>query len=183
MKTKLIAASFLLTLAFVSCKNEEKKESVAPAVEEVKANTFDVTVDVVLKTDDDLILYYKDGTNEWFVEEKAVWNTVKGKNEVQSVVFNLPEGVLPNDLRLDIGRNEFKDLKDIEIKKITISYLGNKFEIQQDQIETFFKPNQFISYDAATKLYSFKKDEQGNYDPFFETKPEFYPQLAKISAK
>ena len=102
---------------------------------------------------------------------------------MQSVVFNLPEGVLPNDLRLDIGRNEFKDLKDIEIKKIMISYLGNKFEIQQDQIETFFKPNQFISYDAATKLYSFKKDEQGNYDPFFETKPEFYPQLAKISAK
>ncbi|MNE61359.1 hypothetical protein D3C80_1565670 [compost metagenome] len=183
MKTKFLIASFLLTLAFVSCKNEEKKESVTPAVEEVKVNTFDVTVDVVLKTDDDLILYYKDGTNEWFVEEKAVWNTVKGNNEVQSVVFNLPEGVLPNDLRLDIGRNEFKGLKDIEIKKITISYLGNKFEIQQDQLETFFKPNQFISYDAATKLYSFKKDEQGNYDPFFETKPEFYPQLAKISSK
>lgn len=182
MRTKLITAFFLLSLTLISCKNDDKKEVTTP-VEEVKVNTFDVTVDLVIKADDDLILYYKDGTNEWFVEDKAVWYGVKGKDDVQSVVFKLPEGVVPNDIRLDIGRNEYKNLKDIEIKKIAISYLQNKFEIQQDQIGNFFKPNQYITYDTATKLYSFKKDDKGNYDPFFETKPEFYPELAKVSSK
>lgn len=181
MKIKLVLISFFLIVCMVSCKNEAKKEEVIS--EEIKSKTFDVTVDLVVKTDEDLILYYKDGTNEWFVDEKAVWSSVKGKNEVQTVLFKLPEGVLPNDIRLDIGRNEFKDLKGLEIKKMKISYLDNKFEIQQDQIGSFFNSNQFITYDAVTKLYSFKKDDKGNYDPFFETKPEFYPQLAKISSK
>lgn len=182
MKTKLIITSFFIMASLVSCKNEESRKH-SYAVGELPEKTFNVEVDLIIKKEDDLILYYKDGTNEWFVEEKAVWNTVTGKDDVQAVTFNLPEGVLPNDLRLDIGRNEFKDQKGIEIKKIIVSYLENKFEISQDQIATFFKPNQYISYDEASKLYSFKKDDKGNYDPFFETTPELYPQLAKISQK
>lgn len=182
MKTKVILVSLFLSVVFLSCKNETKKEEVKP-VEEAKSLTFDVVLDLIIKKDDDLIVYYKDGTNEWFVEEKAVWNTVKGSNEVQKVVFHMPEGVLPNDLRLDIGRNEFKGQEGIEIKNIAISYLDKKFDIPQSQIEMFFKPNQFITYDAASKLYSFKKDDKGNFDPYFETKPEFYPQIAKICSK
>ncbi len=179
MKTKVIFASLFLSLAFVSCKNDAKVEE-APKTEEVKKNTFDVTVDLVIKKDDDLILYYKDGTNQWIVEEKAVWNTVKGSNNPQTVVFSLPEDVIPNDFRLDIGRNEYKEQKPIEIKKITLSYLNSKFEVSQDQINNFFKPNQFITFDPGTKTYSFIKDEKGNYDPFFETLPSFYPQLEKV---
>ena len=182
MKTKLIISYLFIMASLVSCKKEENKKQL-DAVAQLPEKTFNVEVDLIIKKEDDLILYYKDGTNEWFVEEKAVWNTVKGKDDVQAVRFNLPEGVLPNDLRLDIGRNEFKDQKEIEIKKIIVSYLDNKFEISQDQMATFFKPNQYISYDAASKLYAFKKDDKGNYDPFFETKPEFYHQLAKISQK
>jgi hypothetical protein len=180
MKTKLIILSLFLSLGFVSCKNKSQKEEVKEPQKE-KSLTFDVTLEIVTPADVDLILYYKDGTNEWFEEEKAVWNGAKTKAEVQTVTFNMPEGVLPNDLRLDIGRNEFKGLKDVEIKRITFSYLNNKFEIQEDQIGMYFKPNQYITFDPATKLYSFKKDDKGNYDPFFETKPEVYPRIAKVA--
>lgn len=180
MKTKLIILSLLLTLSLVSCKNESKKEEVKEA-EEKKSLTFDITLDIIVPADIDLIIYYKDGTNEWFEEEKAVWSGAKAKAEVQTVTFNMPEGVLPSDLRLDIGRNEFKGLKDVAIKKITLSYLNNKFEIPEDQLGMYFKPNQYIIFDQTTKLYSFKKDDKGNYDPFFETKPEIYPLIAKVA--
>jgi hypothetical protein len=182
MKTKLVNTVLFISLTLFSCKNNEPKES-PDSIQEVKPNTFEVTLDLVIKTDDELILFYKNGPNQWFDDEKTVWYSVKGSEEAQSVVFNLPEGVLPTDLRIDIGRNEMKNLKEIEIKKIAISYLDKVFEIQHDKIDTYFKPNQCMSYDSSTKMYTFKKDEKGIYDPFLEAQPDFYPQLAKIILK
>jgi hypothetical protein len=178
MKTKITL--LLACLALFSCKKEADPAAVAEAP---KPKTFDIKVDLIIPSDDELIFYYKDGTNEWFVEEKAVWAGVKGSANVQTVTFNLPEGVLPNDLRFDIGRNEFKNLKSLEIKKITLSYLDKNFDILQDQVNTFFSANSYISYDEASKQYTFKQDEKGNYDPYFDTKPAFYPELAKIAVK
>lgn len=180
MKTKLIIAVIFISL--LSCKNNEQKES-PEAIEEVKPKTFQVLLDLVIKTDDELILFYKNGPNQWFDDEKTVWNNVKGSEETQTVVFNLPEGVLPTDLRIDIGRNEMKNLKDIEIKKIAISYLDKSFEIPQDKMDTYFKPNKCMSYDASTKIYTFKKDDEGMYDPFLEAQPDFYTELAKVTLK
>ena len=184
MKTKLVLAGLAMALSFSSCKDndkDDKKTEQQPAAADAKSQTFDIAIDVVIPSDEELILFYKDGTNDWFQDDKTVWAGVKGSTNVQTAVFHLPEGVLPNDIRLDVGRNEFKGLAPIEIKKITMTYLDKKFEIPQDQIANYFKANQFIAYDEATKKYSFKKDEKGGYDPFFETKPEFYPQLANLA--
>jgi hypothetical protein len=181
MKAKIIFLGLLASFTIFSCKNNESATETPKEVQQKQSMTFDVTLDIVIPSDCDLILYYKDGTNEWFDEEKAVWAGVKGNNNQQTVVFNLPEGVIPNDIRLDIGRNEFKGLQNVAVKKLTLSYLSNKFDITEDQMAMYFKPNQYISFDPATKLYSFKKDEKGNYDPFFESKPELYPKFAIVA--
>lgn len=181
MKTKLIIVSLLTAMTFISCKNEPKAEE-PKAVEQEKSKTFDISVDLIIPSDEQLLLFYKDGSNQWFQDDKMVSVGVKGKNEVQTVVFNLPEGVIPNDLRFDIGLNEYKGLKSLEIKRFTMSFYGNKFDIAEDQFGTFFKPNQYITFDPATKLYSFKKDEKGNYDAYFETKPEIYPMFMKVAS-
>ena len=180
MKHKALITALFLSIILFSCKNEEKKET---PKEEEKPLIFDVSLELKIKRDDDLILYYKDGSNEWIVEEKAVWYSVKGNENFQRVVFNLPEGIIPNDFRFDIGRNEFKNQEPIEIKSFTMKYLDKSFTINQDQFDLFFKPNQYIKYDGKTKQYSFKKDENGNYDPFFETKPVFYQQLTNLISK
>lgn len=181
MKTKIILLSLCFSLVFFSCKNEPKNEPKTEVKEDLPP-TFDVAVDLVIPSDEELILFYKDGTNEWFEEDKAVWASVKGNAAAQTVIFNMPEGVMPTDLRFDIGRNEYKGLKNIEIKKMSMSYLNNKFEIPQEKFGMYFKPNQYITFDEATKLYSFKTDEKGNYDAFFETTPALYPEFAKVAA-
>lgn len=170
----------LLSLVVLSCKNQEKEEK---QNEVEKPMIFQVTVELKIKKDDDLILYYKDGTNEWIVEDKAVWYSVKGNDNFQNVVFNLPEGVIPNDFRFDIGRNEFKNQEPVEIKSFTMKFLDKSFTINQDQFNLFFKPNQYIKYDPSTRQYSFSKDEKGNYDPFFETTPVFYQQITNLISK
>ena len=165
MKTKIIIAGLFLSFLTISCKNEEKKaDTTTEAVKEVvQENTFDVSVDMIIKKDDDLILYYKDGSNEWFDDDHVVWMGVKGKNEVQTVTFKLPEGIVPIDLRLDVGRNEDKGQEPISIKKYKITYLDKSFEVNENQLLEYLKPNQCIKYDAATKLFTLQKDDKGYY--------------------
>ncbi|OYU81330.1 MAG: hypothetical protein CFE23_04340 [Flavobacterium sp. BFFFF1] len=178
MKTNVILTSVFLSLALFSCKNDDKKtdESEKPKVE-----TFDVSVDLIIKQQDELILFYRDGSNQWFDEAHAIWYGVKAKNELQTAKFSLPEESLATDLRLDIGRNEFKNQEPVEIKKITISYKGKSFEVNEDTMENYFKPNEFMVYNPETKLYSFKKNAKEEYDPYFVATPLLNQELAKIT--
>lgn len=185
MKKRLVPSFLigfsLVLLAFASsCKGEVKDSTKAPEEVVVKeSNTFNITVDIKIKKDDDLIMYYKDGSNEWIVEDKAVWNTVKGSEDFQKVVFRLPEDVVPNDFRFDIGKNEYKGQDPIEIRSITLDYYKQSFVITQETLSTFFKPNQYIKYDEASKQFTLSKVDN-NYDPFFETAPAIYPQITKL---
>lgn len=179
MKKTILFLSLMGLLSLTSCKKEQDKKSEEVAVEEAKSTTFDITVELKIKKDDDLIIYYKDGTNEWIVEDKSVWNSVKGSEDFQTVVFKMPEGVLPNDFRFDIGRNEFKGQQPIEIRKITLSYLNSKFDILQDEFLLYFKPNKYIAFDEKTKQYSFSIVDD-YYDPYFETTPLIYPRLSNV---
>lgn len=178
--TKKICFSILIfSFLFTSCKNEADANT-KQKVKEDNVEVFQFVVDIKTKDSTDVILYYKDGSNEWFVEEKAIWNNVKADEDFQTVVFNFEEGIIPNDFRLDIGRNEFRNQQPIEIEKITMNYFGNTFEIEQERINFFFKPNQYLIYNEQEKQYILQQDEIGNYDPFFETTPAIYPQITNL---
>ena len=177
MKTKLIFITFLVAVISFSCKNESKKtEEILP---EEKIITFDVTTDVIVKKDDDLIIYYKDGTNEWFDERHAVWNHVKGSDNLQTITFHLPEGVLPNNIRFDFSKNPLQD--PIKISRIKISYQKNSFEVREDDILNYFEINEYVKYDKNTKLYTTSKDSKGVYDPFLQITMKFYNEMDKVN--
>uniref|UniRef100_UPI00404AD860 hypothetical protein n=1 Tax=Flavobacterium sp. TaxID=239 RepID=UPI00404AD860 len=176
MNSKNILCLIILFSALFSCKNK----SINP---DGKGDVFKVELEIKIRKDEDLILYYKDGKNDWFVDQKAIWVSLNGSENYQKVIFNLPNNILPNDLRLDIGRNKFKNQEPIEIRKLVLIYYENKFEISSKEFNRFFSGNQFIKYDEIYKYYVLDKDEQGNYDPFFETKAEFFPELIKLIKK
>ena len=173
MNNKSILINLIAVVCFISCKNKEAQEP----VEEVKANTFDVIVDLNIQKDDELILFYKDASIAYFDEKNTVYNGVKGKPEAQTVTFSVPEGILPNDIRFDISSK--KDQQPIKINSIALSYSGRTFKIEQRDLLKYFTPNEFINFDEATGTASFKEKE-GNYDPIFNTKPAIYVELEKI---
>ncbi len=174
MKTKFIITC--LILAFISCKDVKKEEEKAKEVK--KPITFDVITDVVVKKDDDLIVYYKDGTNEWFDEQHAIWVNVKGSDALQTITFSLPEGVLPNNLRFDFSKNPLQE--PVKISKIRISYLKNSFDVNENDITRFFEINECVKYDKSTKLYTPIKDSKGIYDPFLSITMDFYNQMDRV---
>ena len=173
MKKQVIFINLVLLTFFVSCKNKEE----VPVVEEVKANTFDVIIDLKIQKDDELILFYKDPSIAYFDDKNTVYNGVKGKPESQIVTFSVPEGILPNDIRLDISSNKEQD--PIIINSILLSFEGRVFKIEQKDILKYFTPNDFIKFDEATGTVSFIKKGE-NYDPYFLTKETIYPQIEMV---
>ena len=177
MKAKFRIVGIFLTLLFASC-NQEKKEVVTDEKPEPKVETFDVTVEVIVKKDDDLIVYYRDETNEWFDEDHAIWKNVKGSDQVQTLTFSLPEAVLPNNLRFDFSKNP--EQEPVKILKIKISYLGKTFEVNEENMGKYFQPNEHVKFDDATKLYTPIKNAEGVYDPFLSITIDFYNEMDKL---
>lgn len=173
MKKQLIFINLVLLTLFSSCKN---KEEVTP-VEEVKANTFDVIVDLKIEKDDELILFYKDPSIAYFDDKNTVYNGVKGNQESQLVTFSIPEGILPNDIRFDVSSN--KDQTPIVINSITLSFEGRIFKIEQKDILKYFTPNEFIKFDEAKGEVSFSKEGK-SFDPYFLTKSTIYPEIERV---
>jgi hypothetical protein len=173
MKKQLIFINLVLLTLFSSCKN---KEEVAPA-EEVKANTFDVIVDLKIEKDDELILFYKDPSIAYFDAKNTVYNGVKGNAESQVVTFSIPEGILPNDIRFDISSK--KEQTPIIINSITLSFEGRIFKIEQKDILKYFSPNEFIKFDEIQGEVSFIKNGE-SFDPYFLTKPTIYPEIERV---
>ena len=173
MKTKLFFLNVLMLVSLISCKNKEEEKP----IEEVKANTFDVIVDLDIKNDDELILFYKDPSISFFDEKNTVYYGIKGKNEHQTITFSLPEGVLPNDIRFDVSSK--KDQKPIKINSITLSFEERLFKIDEKNLLKYFTPNEFINFDETTGIATFVRKGE-NYDPYFLTKPAIYPELEKV---
>lgn len=176
MNKKNILINLLAIVCFISCKYKDVQEP----VEEVKANTFDVIVDLNIQKDDELILFYKDASIAYFDAKNTVYNGVKGKVEAQTITFSIPEGILPNDIRFDISSK--KEQQPIKINSIALSYNGKIFKVKQQDLLKYFTPNEFINFEATTGTASFIEKE-GNYDPIFNTKPAIYVELEKLEGK
>jgi len=176
MKKKLILITLVSVILFVSCKNKETEQ----IEQEIKANTFDVIVDLNIQKDDELILFYKDASISYFDEKNTIYNGLKGKTSNQTAIFSIPEGILPNDIRLDISSK--KEQSPIVINSISLIYNGNSFKIEQKDILKYFTPNEFVEFDSNTGTARFL-EKDGNYDPFFNTKPAIYIELEKLEGK
>ena len=106
MKNKflLLLFSCFFTILF-SCKNEtpiDDLEVVTPEAAKVNLNFFKVTLNVIVKKDDDFALFYTtDGTTDF--KTAPIWQAIKGNSDVQEIKYNLPQNILPTQLRLDLS--------------------------------------------------------------------------------
>ena len=170
MKSTSIFTFLFFVLLSISCKNQEKKEN---EEKPVSKPPFTVIINMTAKEDEIMTLYYKDNTMCCVTEEMAIYKEVKKGD--QEIVFGLPEGVLPNDLRFDLSvKNPSQVCK---VEKIHILNDGKSFDILNQDLEKYLKPNEGVVFDSKDRSYSFK-EVNGNYDPFLTPTQDFYSQLA-----
>lgn len=168
---------FITTLALISlssCKND-KSEVTEPIA---SVETFKVGIDLVIKKDDSLQLYYKEESMTDWVFDKCVTKTVKGSENSQEVIFDLPEDVLPSELRFDMGTN--KNQEEVQIKNFRMKYFDKSFEAKDTLFFQYFYPNEQIDYnrDKATAKPIVKAGTI--YDPMFVSRQVLTTQINKL---
>lgn len=175
MKLKSIFALLFVLLFTVSCKKEEKKEGENEA--EVSQRPFTVSIRMKVKEDDVITLYFKDNTISYFTEDMAVYKSLVKGEQMQDIVFELPEWAVPNDFRFDLSAKTQSQVCYVE--NIHFLYHGKSVDIFNKDLEKYLKPNEGVIFDSKDRSYSFKA-VNGNYDPFLTTTLDFYPLLETL---
>jgi hypothetical protein len=171
MKKKFLVALILVTTIFTSCKNEKKADQPEVKVPEVVDNNFKVTIDVIVKKDDDFCLYYTDGSGPDFKE--PIWSGVKGSETSQKLVYVIPKENFPSQVRLDFGLKENQEA--ITLKSVTFEYKGSKREIAGAELGIYFRPDESkCTFVASTGLI--KALVKGGK----RQSPSLYPQEAVL---
>lgn len=171
----------VLSLLLFSCKNEDKKvdESKEGVAEKVMDTVFTITLNATVLKDDSFQVYYRKNDEKTFEEKNSIFTELKGSDKPQDIVFRLPEGVIPDNLRLDFGTN--KEQAEIKINKFKLSYFGKTFETTSG--------SDFFNYMLVeTKTASFDKEKatvkpllvDNSYDPQSTSEKALYDQLQKI---
>lgn len=177
MKTRFILLLCLTTIFFTGCKNEKSEKSIdeLPQQEEV-ATTFNVTLDVIVKKDDNFQVYYNTGSG--INEEESVWSAVKGSETPQKIMFKLPEGVIPTSIRIDLGVKD--DQEDLTLNSVEMDYLGKKFSTQGAEIAKYFYPLAPSELDFATGIVKAKVKNGKRMEPAFYSNEAFALEINKI---
>lgn len=163
----------ILVISFVSCKEKEQIKE----VEKIEEKPFTVEIQMKVNEDDVICLYYKDNTITFFNEDMAIYkNLVKG-DSLQNIVFELPKDFVPNDFRFDLSHQNKNNT--IFVEKINFTFKDKDFQIKNEDIDKYLKPNEGVIFDATNRSFSFKELD-GNYDPFLTTTGQFYPLLERL---
>lgn len=170
MKKKISILIALSLITFVGCKDDKSasQEQQQEQVLEKTANNVKVSLTATVRHDDSFQLFYKEEDNAEipFAEQDALWNEIKGSDQPQKIEFILPENVIPNYLRLDVGTNS--ENNQITILNLKINYKDKELDINTvNFFEKYFLANQYISIeDKANGVFNTKK-ENDIYDPLF----------------
>jgi len=152
MKIKLFIPLFLALVSLASCKKEVKNEEKVDPTKEL----FKVSLDLLIKKNDTLHLYYGQDMNDDYTENSSIWLPVEGKETVQKVTFNLPEDVLPIKLRIDFGVN--RENEEIVLNAIAFDYFSKTFVMRDSTIFNYFRPDESATIIDYEKRILKRKD-------------------------
>ncbi len=136
-----------------SCKKKEE-------------NVFRVFIDIKVLEDDNFQVFYIDDLESGYSEKNRKTIQVKGISEFQTIVFELPNNVLPKMFRIDLGEN--KKESPIEIKSVKLKHNDKVIEINDLVLDRFFKPNIYI--EKVDKAF-LRQSIESRYDPFLSSTP------------
>lgn len=158
-------------MAFYSCKDNKK--------EEVKVDkNFKVAFNAIVTKDDNFQIYYNEDGSIAFEADKYIDVAVKGKNEPQEIVFDLPEDVIPQAFRFDIGSN--KEQKGVKFLNFKMKYFDKEFQAKDTLFIYYFGNNEQIDYDRKNAIATPKIIEGQLYDPIFMSKSSLKDEINKM---
>ena len=154
-------------------EGDNQPETEQPVVAEATA-PFTVTVDLKMKQNDALQLYYTETPNGEYSEKMSVWRDYTAP-DMQQVVFELP--VKPSDIRLDFGKEK---MNEATVKSILLKIKdGGELLVDNDSLlNQFFSINEYVEKDDRLNFKFISKDGD-KYDPFIYSRDNLTAELQK----
>lgn len=180
MKAKIVLVLALVSTFFIGCKNEKSVDSLEVVQQEVLDDKFKVTLDVIVKKDDNLSLYYTEDGSIDFSKIAPIWIGVKGSEGTQKVVFTFPKEVKPTQLRIDFGMNE--EQPDIVLENVTLEYMGQSRVIGRPELVSFFRADDSkCTFDHVTGVIkALIKDGKRQYPSLYPHETILSPEIDKL---
>ena len=174
MKSRIVIASLFLSVFLYSCKDIKKEEATITE----KPETFDVTLNMVVKNDDKFQLYYTDESTLDFDDKKSFFVPVKGSESPQDIVFNFPEDVIPSNLRVDLGSNA----KQVPMKfnSFKMSYYDKYFVLNDSLVLVNFVIGDQLQYDKKTGILTPNQGQAEVYDPLLYPQSNLKEEILKL---
>lgn len=176
----VIIKTFVLSLFFVSCKDEKKVDEKSEAKTE-KSQPFTVSINAVVEKDDVFQIFYNEDGSENFDPSNTINVNVTGSTQPQELFFPLPEDAMPMALRFDIGAN--KEQKQVVFKGFKITYLDKSFNVTGAEFFKYFYPNTQIEVDSGNFTAKIKILEDQPYDPILGSTQDLKNEIAKLYQK
>lgn len=180
MKTRIILSILLVSGFFTGCKNDKSVDSLEVVKPVVVDNTFKVTLNVIVKKDDDFALFFtQDGSTDF--KDAPIWQGVKGSENPQQIKYILPQDVYPTQLRLDFGLKN--DQEDVTLKSVLLEYKDKKREIIGTELINFFRPDDSkCTFDPTTGVIKALVKEGKKQSPsLYPQESQLGPEILKLA--
>lgn len=176
---RIILIVFCICL-FVSCKNENKPldENAEVAEKKVIDTLFTITLNTTIKKDDSFQIYYRTASQPTYIETNSFFTEFKGSDKPQDIVFRMPDGIIPDYIRLDFGTN--KDQDPIIINNFKMSYFGKVFETKGSGIFNYLLVAQKTATVDKDKSVLLPLTVDGIHDPQATSEKALYDEIQKI---
>ena len=165
---KLLIVFLLITVA---CKTETKEQ--ATNTENKVASETTKELEVVInfktnKTDEFKLMLNNIEVDEFQRKHSQVIEKVTTSTGTDEIVAKFGANNISKNFHIDFGA---KEIKQIEIESIKMSYGKNELVVTGSEIDEFFTINKYIEYDKTNNVLQTKRVE-GNHYPIIVLKPK-----------
>ena len=182
MKNSVVYSLVILLSVFVSCKEDTKQgiedSSVESIVEPKQDTVFTVTLNATVLKDDSFQIYFKSNDEDIYDEKNSIFTEMKGSEVPQDIVFRFPDGVFPDNIRLDFGTN--KEQSEIKINSFKMSFYDKNFEITGSDFFNYMLVESNTAAFDKDKATIKPKLIDDVYDPQSTSEKALYDQIQLI---
>jgi hypothetical protein len=154
---------------FVSCNRKNSQ---------TEKNHFKVTIDLITHHNSSIQVFYKTIADDRYYEEYSIRKDIKESPTLQTLVFELPHGIKPKNIRIDLGENENEN-DSIFVKNISFQYKNNFINGDNGVYKSWFifNPNVIEGKDSLTYILKRKKSL---FDPQLNGNRKLNAKLVKL---
>lgn len=145
---------------------------------EFQKNRFKVAVELISYQDNTIQIFYKSKADDRYYEEYSLAKKIKGSKSLQKLVFELPIGIKPKNIRLDLGENENEN-DSIHLVNVSFQYKNLILDGNNGVYKSWFVFNTNV-IEGKDSLTYYLKSNNSVFDPQLNGNRKLNAKLVKL---